>query len=81
MPSILFATSSQVFSLSDYSIAATVDGHHSSLKLIKSGVPQSSVLLPTLSPLFINDLNQTSCPVHSYSNDTTLHFSPSFHRQ
>ena len=40
-----------------------------------------SYLPPTLFLLFISDLlNQTSCPIHSYAYDTTLHFSMSFHR-
>ena len=64
------------------SITAVVDGHCSSPKSINSGVPQGSVLSPTLFLLFINDLlNQTSCPIHSYADDTTLHFSTSFHRR
>ncbi|MCP5005068.1 MAG: hypothetical protein GY941_14210, partial [Planctomycetes bacterium] len=44
-----------------------------------SGVPQGSVLSPTLFLLFINDLlNQTTCPIHSYADDTTLHYSTHF---
>ena len=67
--------------LSDRSIAAVVDGHCSSPKSFNSGVPQGSVLSSTLFLLFINDLlNQTSCPIHSYADDTTLHFFTSFHR-
>ena len=67
--------------LSDRSIAAVVDGHCSSPKSINSGVPQGFVLSPILFLLFINDLNQTSCPIHSYADDTNLHFSTSFHRR
>ncbi len=59
--------------LFDWSIAAVVDGHCSSSKPIYSGVPQGSVLSPTL---FINDLlNLTQCPIHSYADDSTLHYS------
>ena len=68
--------------LSDRSIAAEVDGHCSSPKYINSRVPQGYALSPTLFLLFINDLlNQTSCPIHSYADNTTLHFSTSFHRR
>ncbi|MCP4253520.1 MAG: hypothetical protein GY775_08930, partial [Candidatus Scalindua sp.] len=45
---------------------------------IHSGIPQGSVLSPTLFLLFINDLNQTTCLIHSYADDTTLHYSTHF---
>merc|ERR1711980_49343 len=68
--------------LSDRSIAVVVDGHCSSSKSINSGVPQGSVLSPTLFLLFINDLlNLTHCPIHSYADDSTRHFSTSFSRR
>ena len=68
--------------LSDRSIAVVVDGHCSSSKPINSGVPQGSVLSPTLFLLFINDLlSLTQCPIHSYADDSTLHFSTSFTRR
>ena len=68
--------------LSNRSIAAVVDGHCSSPRPINSGVPQGSVLSPTLFLLFINDLlNLTQCPIHSYADDSTLHFSTSFNRR
>merc|ERR1711980_48728 len=67
---------------SDRSIAVVVDGHCSSSKSIDSGVPQGSVLSPTLFLLFINDLlSLTHCPIHSYADDSTLHFSTSFSRR
>ena len=62
--------------------AAVVDGHCSSPKSINSGVPQGSVLSPTLFLIFINDLlNLTQCPIHSYADDSTLHFSTTFTRR
>ncbi len=67
--------------LSGRSIAAVVDGHFSTPKPINSGVPQGSVLSPTLFLLFINDLlSLTNCPIHSYADDTTLYYSTSFDR-
>ena len=68
--------------LSDRSIAVVVDGHCSSPKPINCGVPQGSVLSPTLFLLFINDLlSLTQCSIHSYADDSTLHFSTSFPRR
>ena len=82
MASIFFLCNFISSFFSDRSFAAVVDGHCSSPKSINSGVPQGSVLSPTLFLLFINDLlNQTSCPIHSYDDDNTLHFSTSFHRR
>ncbi len=65
--------------LAGLSVAAVVDGHCSTSKPINSGVPHCSVLSPTLFLLFINDLlSLTNCPIHSYADDTTLHYSTSF---
>ncbi len=59
-----------------------VDGHCSSPKPINNGVPQGSVLSLTLFLLYINELLfVTNCPIHSYADDSTLHFSTSFDRR
>ena len=59
-----------------------VDVHRSSFKSINSGVPQGSVLSPTLFLLFINDLlSVTSSPIHSYADDSTLHYSFQFEKR
>lgn len=60
--------------LSNRSISVVVDGHCSKLHQINAGVPQGSVLAPTLFLLYINDLlSSTSNPIHSYADDSTLH--------
>ena len=65
--------------LTDRSISVRVDGHTSPSAPINSGVPQGSVLSPTLFLLFINDLlSCTNNPIHSYADDSTLHMSKVF---
>ncbi len=68
--------------LSGCSVSAVVDGHCSSPKPINSGVLQGSVLSHTLFLMFIYDvLFITNCPIHSYTDDLTLHFSTSCDRR
>src|SRR6201990_1710056 len=67
--------------LSNHSIAAVVDSHHSSLKYINSSVPQASVLFPILFPFFFNNLLVISSPINSPDDDSTLHYSFQFDRR
>ncbi len=68
--------------LSGRSIAAVLDGHCSTSKPINSGVPQGSAYHP-LSSYYssVIFLWQTVRPMHSYADDTNLHYSTSFDRQ
>ena len=62
--------------LSDRSIKVAVGGRSSSSFPISSGVPQGSILGPTLFLLYINDLEQQLDPAVSiavYADDTTLY--------
>nr|CAH7759086.1 unnamed protein product [Callosobruchus chinensis] len=59
--------------LSDRKITVVVDGFSSSFHNINVGVPQGSVLAPTLFLLHINDLlSSTANPIHSFADDSTL---------
>nr|CAH7765641.1 unnamed protein product [Callosobruchus chinensis] len=60
--------------LSGRKITVLVDGFFSSFHNINAGVPQGSVLAPTLFLLHINDLlSSITNPIHSFADDSTLH--------
>ena len=59
--------------LSNCFISVVVDGATSASFPASSGVPQGSVLSPTLFLIFIIDLHASASDVHSFANDSTLH--------
>ena len=68
--------------LSDCFLSVVVDSATSPSFPVSTGVPQGSVLSPTLFLLLINDLLHASASVvHSFAGDSTLHRSTSFQCQ
>ncbi len=61
--------------LSGRFISAVLDGHCFKNKPINNCVSQGSVLSPALFLLFINDLSKRNCLIHSYADDSALHYS------
>ena len=50
-----------------------LDGKSSQEDPVKAGVPQGSILGPTLFLLYINDISDVICDMAIYTDDTTLY--------
>lgn len=61
--------------LSNRSFAVSIQGASSRKYKILAGVPQGSVLSPTLYNLFTSDLNFSKCEKGMFADDTTIQFS------
>ena len=72
-----YGISSQIFGLISSSnrwLQVVLDGKSSEEYLVNAGVPQGSILGPTLFPIYINDLpDDVICDIAIYGDDTTLY--------
>ena len=74
-----YGISGKIFSilkafLSDRKLHVVIDGQQSETHSISSGVPQGSILGPTLFLIYINDLpDELICKLVIYADDTTLY--------
>ena len=61
--------------LSDRTQFSVVNGQHSNVANVRCGIPQGSVLGPTLFVLYTNDLpsSVSSASVYMYADDTTVY--------
>ena len=73
-----YGISGQIFGLissflSNRRLQVVLDGKSSQEYPVNAGVPEGSILCPTLFLLYINDLPDVICDVAVYAGDTTLY--------
>ena len=74
-----FGISGQIFGLissflSNRRLRVVLDGKSSQEYPVNAGVPQGSILGPTLFLLYINDLPDVICNIALYADENTLYF-------